>query len=246
MLKDKNVVITGCNKGIGYSILKKFAYSKANIWACTRSENEEFREKCNKLSNEYGAKINNIYFDLRNNSSVIEGAKLILSQLKTVDILINNAGSITTSLLMTSKIEEIREIFEVNFFSHVTLTQLLLKKMINKNNSSIINVSSTAGIDPIPGRLAYSSAKSALIMTTKVLSKELGRYNIRVNTIAPGLTDTDLMHSNHTKEIIKQEISKIPSNRIASPDEIAEVVLFLASKKSNYINGQIIRIDGGI
>ena len=91
-----------------------------------------------------------------------------------------------------------------------------------------------------------SSSKAALITTTKVLSKELGRFNIRVNAIAPGLTDTDLMHNSHSPEIIKEVINSLSLNRLAKPDEIANVALFLASELSSYITGEVIRVDGGM
>lgn len=246
MFENKNVVITGCNKGIGYKILEIFAQSKANIWACTRSHNESFIIDCKKIAEKNSVEIHNVYFDLKDNTSVTSGAKLILSQLKSVDVLINNAGSINTSLFLTSKIEDIIELFQVNFFSQLTLTQLLAKKMINKNRSSIINVSSIAGIDATEGRLAYSSTKSSMMIATKILAKEFARYNIRVNAIAPGLTDTDLMNESHSKDVVDKELDRIFLKRIAQPDEIAQLVLFLASDKSSYINGQTIRIDGGI
>ena len=118
--------------------------------------------------------------------------------------------------------------------------------MVKLKKGNIINISTTSAIDSDAGRLGYSSSKAALITSSQVLSKELSPYNIRVNVIAPGLTDTDLMNNNHSKEIIENVIKKLSIKRIANPNEIANVALFLASESSSYITGQVIRIDGGM
>ena len=117
--------------------------------------------------------------------------------------------------------------------------------MIRKKKGSIVNISTTSAIDGIEGRLAYSSSKAALASSTKVLSRELGQMNIRVNAIAPGLTNTDLMHKSHPEHILKQTIDSLSLKRIAEPEEIASAVLFLASDMSSYITGEVIRVDGG-
>ena len=107
-------------------------------------------------------------------------------------------------------------------------------------------ISSSSALDGNEGRSAYSSAKSALITQSKVLSRELGVHNIRVNTIAPGLTDTDMMKKNTTQETIKDVLSRVSLRRIANPEEIANVALLLSSDLSSYITGQVIRVDGGM
>ena len=109
----------------------------------------------------------------------------------------------------------------------------------------MIFISSTVATDPAQGRLSYSSSKSAINIAAKILSHELSRFKIRVNTIAPGLTNTDMMNNNHSDENIKTQLEKL-YGRVAEPNEIASLALYLASNKSSYINGQIIRIDGGI
>ena len=246
MLKNKNVIITGSNRGIGHAILKLFAQNRANIWACTRSENSVFKEELKKLSKENKVKIKNINFDLNDISQVKDSAKQILNEVNKIDVLINNAGIIDTSLFQMTKIEKIKQIFNINFFSQLEFTQIIIKKMINKKDSSIINISSTAALEPAPGRIAYSASKSALITFSQILSKELSKFNIRVNVIAPGLTDTDLMHKSHSEETINEVLNSISIKRIGKPLDIANLVLFLASDLSSYINGQVIRIDGGM
>ena len=107
-------------------------------------------------------------------------------------------------------------------------------------------ISSSSALDGNEGRSAYSSAKAAVIAQAKVLSREVGIYNIRVNTIAPGLTDTDMMRENTPKELVNEVISRISLKRIANPEEIAKVALLLSSDLSSYITGQVIRVDGGM
>ena len=246
MLKNKNVIITGSNRGIGYAILKLFAQNRANIWACTRSENSVFTEELKKLSKENKVKIKNINFDLNDISQVKDSAKQILNEVNKIDVLINNAGIIDTSLFQMTKIEKIKQIFDINFFSQLEFTQIIIKKMLKNKGSSIINISSTAALDPVQGRIAYSASKSALISFSQILSKELSKFNIRVNVIAPGLVDTDLMHESHSEEIINKVLRNTSVNRLGQASEIANLALFLSSNLSSYINGQVIRIDGGM
>ena len=118
--------------------------------------------------------------------------------------------------------------------------------MIKRKNGSIIYISSSSALDSNIGRSAYSASKAALISQSKTLSKELGSLNIRVNTIAPGLTNTDMMNENTSLEVIKEVTSNLSLKRIGEPNEIANLALFLASDLSSYITGQVIRIDGGM
>ena len=118
--------------------------------------------------------------------------------------------------------------------------------MIKKKNGSIVYISSSSAIDSNVGRGAYSASKAALISQSNTLSRELGSSNIRVNTIAPGLTNTDMMRDNTSAEIIKEVTSNLSLKRAAEPNEIANLALFLASDLSSYITGQVIRADGGM
>jgi len=117
--------------------------------------------------------------------------------------------------------------------------------VLNKKGS-IINISSTSGIDSNVGRISYATSKSALITATEVISKEVGRYNIRVNAIAPGVSDTDMYREGHSEKIKKDILEKISLKRVSKPKEIANVALFLASDLSSYLTGQVLRVDGGM
>ena len=145
---------------------------------------------------------------------------------------------------MTSE-KQMQEMYQINYFSQIYLTQLISRSMCKNTKGNIIFISSTSGVNHDCGRFLYSSSKASIISLTKTLSKELASFKIRVNSISPGLTETDLMLSNTKKEIIQEEVEKIALKRIAKPKEIADVVLFLASEKSSYINGQNLIVDGG-
>ena len=247
LLSKKVAVITGSNRGIGKSILIKFAEQKAEIIACSRKEDKKFSDFCKELSKKYNTKIHNIFFDLNKIEEMKNGLSKIKELSEKIDILINNAGIIHTSLFQMTKIEDLRKTFEVNFFSTFIFTQYITKLMIkNKSQSSIINISSSSAIEANEGRGAYSSSKAALITLSKVMSKELSNFNIRVNAIAPGLTNTDMMQNNTNKKHLLETINRISQKRIAEPEEIANSALFLASDLSSYISGQVIRVDGGL
>ena len=143
-------------------------------------------------------------------------------------------------------VKKIKEIFEVNFFSQSEFTQYIAKSMIKNKKGSILYISSTSGLDNNIGRSAYSSSKAAMISQSMSLAGELGAFNIRVNSIAPGLTDTDMMRLNTSKEIINEVLQDTALKRIAKPEEIANVALFLSSDLASYVTGQVIRVDGGI
>ena len=204
-----------------------------------------FKKFISTLKKKYKVKIYVIKLDLLKKSSISNCVNEIYKINKNIDILVNNAGMLFNSLFQMTSEKQLQEMFQVNYFSQVYLTQIISRGMTKNKTGNIIFVSSTSGINGDYGRFAYSSSKAAILSTVKILSKELSNYNIRVNAVSPGLTETDLMLSNTKEDIIKSEIEKISLKRIASTNEIADIILFLASEKSSYINGQNIVADGG-
>jgi len=246
LLKDKTAVVTGCNKGIGKKILEVFSTNGATVFACVRNIDEEFKSFLNELKKKFNNQIIPIQFDLNDEKKIKEAANSILTSNKSIDILVNNAATIHTSIFQMTSVKKLKELFEVNFFSQTIFTQYILKSMIKNKRGSIVYISSSSALDGNEGRSAYSSAKAAIIAQAKVLSRELGVHNIRVNSIAPGLTNTDMMKENHREEIVSEMVSRISLRRIANPEEIANVVLLLSSDLTSYITGQVIRADGGM
>ena len=246
LLKGKTAVVTGCNRGIGKKILEIFSENKATVFACVRSVDEEFKSYLNELTKKFNNQIIPIQFDLIDENKIKVAANDILALNKPIDILVNNAATIHTAIFQMTSIKKLKEVFDVNFFSQTIFTQYILKSMIKNKRGSIVYISSSSALDGNEGRSAYSSTKAAIITQAKVLSRELGMHNIRVNSIAPGLTNTDMMKKNHQEKIINEMISRISLRRIANPEEIANVVLLLSSDLTSYITGQVIRVDGGM
>ncbi len=246
MLKNKLALITGCNKGIGLKTLEIFSQNGADIFACVRNINDDFLEKIQKIQSKHGNKIIPLNVDLDNKETIKIAIKKINSYEKNLNIMVNNAAIIHNKLFQLTKMEEIYETFEINFFNQIFFTQGLLRNIIKTNNGSIIFLSSSAAKDGNIGRTAYASSKAALSSFSKVLSREVGRYNLRVNTISPGLTNTEMMTSSTDENYLKNIIKEISLKKIAQPIDISNLILFLASDFSNYLTGQDIRIDGGL
>jgi len=245
LLQGKVALITGCNRGIGKVIVEKFAMNGANIYACARNETPELNNFLNDVSEKYNVDIKTNYFDLNYENQIKESLKILISEKKKINILVNNAGIAHGGLLQMTTLPKMREVFEVNFFSQMLIIQIISKLMMRHKEGSIINLASVAGIDSFAGYSAYGSSKAALIYATKTLSKELAPYNIRINAIAPGLTETDMavQMEKKAKEIM---VGDSAMNRLAKPEEIANMALFLASDLSSFVNGQVLRVDGGM
>lgn len=245
LLSGKNAVITGCNRGIGKAILTAFAENGANVWACVRKPNPEFEEYAQALAQKNNVEIQPLYFDLADSEGLKSAVKEIRSAKKPINALVNNAGISYNALFQMSSMEMLRETFEVNFFSVFMFTQYIAKLMVVQKTGSIINLASTAGLDGNPGRAAYGASKAALICMTKAIAAELGEQGVRANSIAPGLTKTEMI-SNMTDEVIAKTIEQSHMKRAGQPLEIANVAVFLASDLSSHVTGQVIRVDGGL
>ena len=245
MLKNKISLITGSNRGIGFSLVKKFSENGSDVIACARKKNENFEKEIDEISKKNKNKIYPIYFDLKNNDEISEGLKKVQLIAPKIDIIVNNAGIDQVSLFQMTSQKKINEVFQVNFFSTLLITQNLMKILIKNKRGSIINIASNAAIECDAGRSIYASSKAALISFTKSLSKELGNFNIRVNAVAPGLTKTNMIEQGISKKILEDAIHRIPLKRAAEAEEIANVVAFLASDMSSYVNGETIFVTGG-
>jgi len=246
LLKDKTAIITGCTRGIGKSILETFAKNGADICACVRRHNYEFTRYIDALANNCNVSITEVYFDLTDAEQIKAGMKTILQTKQKIDILVNNAGITSeNALFQMTTMKKMKEVFEVNFFAQMLVTQYIVRAMIKHKYGSIINIASIAGMDGDPAQLEYVASKAALIGATLKLSHELAVYNIRVNAVAPGLTETDMI-SGMREDLRSRTLNKCTMRRLGQPHEIAQAVLFLASNMSSYVTGQVLRVDGGM
>jgi len=246
LLKDKVAIVTGCNRGIGKEIVKVFAENGANIWACVRKENQSFTKYVHNLEQKHSVNINPVCFELNDEEQIKASVKTIKNSKQPVNILVNNAGIIFTALFQMTSMEKLKEMFEINYFSQMLLTQYISRMMMRQKSGSIINISSSAAIEGNEGRTGYASAKASMIASTKVLARELAPYNIRVNAVAPGLTQTEMMKSSTSEDALQETLNRICMRRVGQPEEIANSVLFLASDLSSYITSQVLRVDGGM
>lgn len=245
-LKNKNVLITGARGGIGKALVEEFAVKGANVFANLRKEDEKFLDFADKISNQSGSNVMPIYFDITDTAEMKKVLKSVFfDNKKSVDVLVNNAGIAHGGFFQMTPVSKIKEVFEVNLFSQMEITQFVLKLMMRQKSGTVINMCSILGLDIDKGSCAYGVSKAALTAWTKTIALEYAQYGIRVNAIAPGLVDTK-MGGLMDEKVQEEIINSCSMKRLANPDEIAKTAIFLASEDSSFINGQIIRVDGGL
>ena len=246
MLQNKRIVVTGASSGIGLAVTKSLIQSGANVIAIVRNINSDKINKLNYVKEKDENALKIIDINLENEEEVKVKTNRLIKDFDDIFGLVNNAGQIFNGLVQMTSRGAFSKMLNINFFAPITITQIILKKMIKNRGGSIVNISSTSSQDCNEGRAAYSSSKIALEAMTKTLAYELGRYNIRANCVLPGLTNTKLMKDNTNEKVLGEVLKNIALGRIAEPEEIANLVSFLCSSKASYITGQSIRVDGGL
>ena len=241
MLTQKTVIVTGSSKGIGRNIARLFATQGAVVYAIGRQKDE--LSSLVEESKDLQGTIREVVLDIRDMEKVKEVWKGIYKEEGKIDILVNNAGIMKDALLGMITGEMMDEIFSINVFSLIQLTQLTARFMTRKKSGSIINMASIIGTNGNAGQSVYAASKGAVISFTKSAAKELAPSGIRVNAIAPGIVDTDLLKE-VPEEQLKRRTQQIKMGRIATPEDIVGTALYLASDLSNYVTGQIISVDG--
>lgn len=239
-----NIIITGASRGIGFAVLQQFAGRGDNVWACAHHVNPEFEQKIRILSEQNHVWIKPVYFDLSDEESIKQGIKSILDEKMQIDVLVNNAGIPFGGLLTMTPMSKLKEVFNVNYFSQIQIMQMVAKKMMRQKKGCIVNVASVAGIETYPGYLAYGASKAAVIWSTKAISKELGVFGIRVNAVAPGLTNTQMTDYKSDEESQKV-VQRTSLRRMGEPQEIASAIVYLASEKASFMTGHVMVVDGG-
>ena len=239
-LKDKKVIITGATGGIGNSIIKSFVQHEAKVLAT--GTNEEKLKSLKNTNNDIITK----KFDISNHNDIekfIEDTTNLLDG--NPDILVNNAGITRDNLSLRMSNEEWNEVLNLNLTSTFLLCKFCLKKMIKNKYGKIVNITSVVGHTGNVGQANYAASKSGIIGFSKSLALEYAKKNININCVSPGFIQTQMTDKIDPKykELI---ISKIPSNRLGSTDDVANVVIFLCSDLANYITGETIHVNGGM
>lgn len=242
--KNKVVLVTGSSHGIGKATIIEFAKKGCNVIINYNQSKKEALALKKQIESLYPIKVLAIKADISNEEEVINMINKIISTFGRIDILVNNAGIAIDTTFEDKTKENFQKILDVNLIGTFLVSKYASIYMIKQKHGKIINVSSTNGIDTYyPYSLDYDASKAGLISLTHNLSKQLAPY-VNVNCVCPGWVNTP-MNNDLDSEYIKEEIAKINLRRFARPEEIAKVILFLASEDASYINNAIIRVDGG-
>ena len=241
LLSGKVCIITGASRGIGKAIAVLFASEGAEVIVNDSriGSADEWVKK-----NEYSEKLHPFYFDITDSDLVRKNIMDIKKKFEHIDVLVNNAGVEFNELIGMISKENMEKMFNVNVFGTIEMIQAVSRIMShNENGGSIINISSMVGLRGNPGQIVYSATKGAVIALTKSAAKELAQKKIRVNSIAPGLTQTEMMEQADLQKL-QRRVDNICMGRIAQPKDIAGGCLLLASDYAGYISGQVLPVDG--
>ncbi len=242
-LNNKTVVITGGARGIGRQIAVDFSKSGYNVVIGYNKSKEKALSLIKELRN-FNPNIICLKADLSLDKEARELVLHAIEQFGHIDVLVNNAGISQQKLFTQITKSEWNKMFYVNMGGCFACTQEAVKDMLKRKNGKIINISSIWGISGAACEVHYSTFKAAIIGFTKALAKELGPSGIQINCVAPGVIDTD-MNSDLDKDALNDLINQTPLQRLGTPEDVSNVVLFLASESSNFITGQIISPNGG-
>ena len=239
-LKNKNIIITGASGGIGNSIVEKLYDREANILA-TGTKIEKLEKLKKKFKN-----IRILKFDISQHDKIEEFINNATDELGgSLDCIVNNAGITKDNLTIRMSLEEWTKVLDINLTSTFLISKYSIKKMLKNKSGKIINITSIVGHTGNAGQVNYTAAKAGIVSMSKSLAIEYAKKNINVNCISPGFISTAM--TDKINEKFKETIiSKIPSNRLGKPEDVANAVVFLSSSESDYINGETIHVNGGM
>jgi len=245
LLKGKNVIITGASRGIGKGIAQVFGAHGANV-AFTYSSSEAPALELEKELTAMGVKAK----AYKSNAASFEESEALVAKILEdfeggIDVLVNNAGITKDNLLMRMGEEDFDKVIEINLKSVFNMTKAVQRTLLKQRKGSIINMSSVVGVKGNAGQTNYAASKAGMIGFTKSVALELGSRNIRCNAIAPGFIETE-MTGKLDEKIVQGWRDAIPLKRGGSPEDVANVCLFLASDLSTYVTGQVLNVDGGM
>lgn len=244
-LKDKVAIVTGSGRGIGRAVALAFAREGADV--VISDVDMEPAEQTAEEVRRMGRRSLAVRTDVTKREDVEQLFKTTVDQLGRVDVLVNNAGVIRPAMLDKMTDEQWELVINTHLRGTFYCIREAAKYMIPRRSGKIINVTSSAGLVGTIGQINYSAAKAGIVGVTKSAARELARYNINVNCVAPGLVATRLTEKIRTDEKLREEyLRRVPLGRWVEPEEVAEAFVFLASDGANYITGQVLCVDGGL
>ncbi len=244
LLQGKTAIITGATRGIGKGIAEVFAQNGANV-AFTYSSSVDAAKVLEKELNDLGIQAKGYQSNAADFDQAQELVKDVLETFGSIDILVNNAGITKDNLLMRMGEEDFDMVIEVNLKSVFNMTKAVQRTMLKQRKGSIINMSSVVGVKGNAGQANYAASKAGIIGFSKSVALELGSRNIRSNVVAPGFIETKMTEKLDEK-VVEGWRNAIPLKRGGTPEDIANMCLFLASDLSAYVTGQVLNVDGGM
>lgn len=240
----KTVLVTGGTRGIGEAISREFAKKGYNLIINYVKSNEKAEKLKQEFEKLYNIKVLPIQADLSNEETIKEMIDVALKEFGKIDVLVNNAGIVIDKEFTDKTVKDWKQTLDINLIAPFVLTKLVGKEMMKQKSGSIINISSTNGIDTYyPSSVDYDASKSGLISLTYDSAVQFAPY-VRVNCIAPGWVNTE-MNKELEEDFVKEETQRILVRRFGEPEEIAKVVTFLASEDASFVNSAVIKVDGG-
>lgn len=243
-LEGRVSLVTGASRGIGKAIAVKLASLGSKVAVNYREREAEANSVIEAIAGQGGAEAIAIKADVADTEAVKAMVEQVTDRWGTIDILVNNAGITRDTLVLRMGDKDWDEVIDTNLRGAYLCTRFALRSMIRQRRGRIINISSIAGVMGNPGQSNYAASKGGLIAFTKSVAREIGSRNITVNAVAPGFIATE-MTDKLPSERKESVLAIIPLQRFGEPEDVAELVAFLASEKAGYITGQVICIDGG-
>lgn len=241
---DKVVIVTGGSRGIGKELVRAFAEANAIVYFTYLSNEEKAIEVASEYSEKYQARIKPMAVDGRSKNAVDQFIEAVLKENGKIDVLINSAGYISRGFFLNTTEDVWKSTMDTNINSVYNYCMNVIKPMILQKAGCIINISSVSAYYPAKGQAAYSTSKGAIESLTKALALEYGHFNIRVNTIAPGLIETEVVKT-ITNKVKQQILDRTPLGRFGRTEDVSNLALFLASENASYITGSELLVTGG-
>ncbi len=244
-LDGKVALVTGSTRGIGWATARELSLAGATVVLNGVTDSERLADRVRMLAEETGGKVTGAFFDVRDQAAVEKAFRAVMAEHKRLDVLVNNAGVLENHLVGFIRDENVTRVFATNAAGAIYSLQCAARLMMRHRSGSIVNVTSIVGRLGMAGGTVYGASKAAVIGLTRSAAKELARHNIRVNAVAPGFIETDMV-ADLDEKFRRELLDGIRIGRAGTPEDVARVIRFLASDDAAYVTGQVIGVDGGL